>query len=82
MVNPTVPAPIRQRMRDLLRAQPAHRFCTGCLSGLLDTSEASARMAMVTLEAEPGATRGYGTCSRCGKDRIVVGAVGEVDAGR
>ncbi|MBI2204694.1 MAG: hypothetical protein HYU41_12665 [Candidatus Rokubacteria bacterium] len=62
-------------MRELLHAQSADRFCTACLSGLLDTSEASARMAMVTLEAEPGTTRGYGTCSRCGKDRIVVGAV-------
>ncbi|MBI2204697.1 MAG: hypothetical protein HYU41_12680 [Candidatus Rokubacteria bacterium] len=64
---------IRHRVLDVLRAHPAERFCTTCLSHMLDSPETSVQQVTMKLEAMPGLTRAYGSCSTCRKDRIVVG---------
>lgn len=66
--------PIRQRVLDVLRAHPTERFCTTCLSRMLDTPETSVQQVTMKLESSPGIRRAYGSCSTCHKDRIVVGS--------
>lgn len=62
---------LRDRVVEALRARPGDSLCVGCISRTLGTTHKSAHEATLKLEAEPGFTRGYASCTDCGKTRIV-----------
>lgn len=62
---------LRDRVVEALRARPGTSLCVGCIAKTLGTTHKSAHEATLKLEAQPGFTRGYASCSDCGKTRIV-----------
>lgn len=62
---------LRDRVVEALRTRPGDSLCVGCIAKALGTTHKSAHEATLKLEAQPGFTRGYASCTDCGKTRIV-----------
>jgi hypothetical protein len=62
---------LRDRVVEALQARPGESLCVGCIAKTLGTTHKSAHEATLKLEARPGFTRAYASCSICGKTRIV-----------
>jgi len=57
---------------ELLEAGRGDRYCSACLSRLLQAPKSSVHEAILAIDEWPGFARRYGLCTSCGKIRIVV----------
>ena len=65
---------------ELLEAVRGVRYCSACLSRLLQAPKSTVHEAIIAIDGVPGFTRRYGSCAACGKLRIVVYAEGQESA--
>ena len=64
--------PLLPRIMEFLEALRGERYCSACLSRLLQAPKSTVHEATIAIDGVRGFARRYRSCAACGKIRIVV----------